>query len=348
MFTSLVVALPILGSLSVHRAGEERLAKATALWMGHVMDAREAAFTAAWRGDMASLRHRLARLVDILCDRDVRLALATARRAAVHHRVRERMPPGDRNGDFLVLGADSTVFAADSFRWVGRRDYWLAAVVDEEINAVDDVNACYRHAHTETSMPVVSRFADDVFVWLARRVQAGGNAVIAMVGMRLAAFEAVRNGGDLWLLGTGQDGVTNAGWLVTGHQREFTQEKVPGTLRQVADVRWQGWQGGLESVRGHLLVGLPDPSIDAPRLGYGVLLLAGTAGSLALALLLLRNVAGRLSRPLEKIAHNATIVTVGRGRIRRSFRSEGGGRELRRIAAALNKLLERVNDREGR
>ena len=117
---------------------------------------------------------------------------------------------------------------------------------------------------------------------------------------------------------------------------------------QVAEVRWLGWQRGLESVRGPLLVGLPVPSIDAPRLGNGVLLLVGGAGSLAMALLLLRSLAGRLSRPLEKIAHNATVVTLGRGRIRRSFRSEGGGPEMQRIAAALNKLLERVNDRGGR
>ena len=348
LFTSLVITLPILGTLYVHRVGEKQLAHANALWMGRLMNARETAFTTAWRSDMASLGNRLARLVDILCHWDVRVALATPRREAVHHRVRERMPSGDGSGVFFVLGSDSTVFAADSFVRVGRRDSLLATVADEEINTVGDVNACSRDAERETPMPVVSRSADDVFVWASRRVEAGGTAVVAMIGRRLAALESVRNGGDLWLLGKGEDGGVGAGWLVAGPRRESTREKVRGTLRQVADVRWLGWQRGVESVRGHLLVGLPHPLIDAPRRGYGVLLLAVAAGSLAVALLLLRSLAGRLSRPLEKIAHNATIVTLGRGRIRRSFRSEGGGPEMLRIAAALNKLLERVNDPEGR
>lgn len=342
LFTSLVMALPALGSLGIHQVGERRLANTNAWWMERLMDARATAFTTAWLSDLAGLEHRLARLVDILCDRDVRVALATPRREAVHHRVRERMPPGDGGGVFYVLGSDSTVFAADSFQRVGRRDSLLAAVVDDEINMVGNGNACSRHAETETPMPIVSRSADDVFVWASRRVEAGGNAVVGMVGMRLAALGAVRNGGDLWLLGTGEDGTVSAGWLVTGPRRESTRERVPGTLHQVADVRWLGWRRGPENVRGHLFVGLPVPSVDASLPGYGALLLAGVAGSLAVALLLLRRVAGGLSRPLEKIAHNATIVT-GRGRIRRSFRSEGGGREVRRIAAALNKLLERAS-----
>ncbi len=297
---------------------------------------------------MASLGNRLTRLVDILCHRDVRVALATRRRKAVQHRVRERMPSGDESEVFSVVGSDSTVFAADSFVRVGRRDSLLATVADEEINTVGDVDACSRDAETKTSMPVVSRSGDDVFVWVSRRVEAGGTAAVAVVGRGLATLEAVRNGGDLWLLGKAEDGVAGAAWRVTGPRRESTPERVPGTLHQAADVRWLGWQRDLKSVSGHLLVGLPQPLMDTPRRGSGVLLLAVAAGSIAAALLLLRTVAGRLSRPLEKIAHNATIVTLGRGSIRRSFRSEGGGPEMRRIARALNRLLERVNDRAER
>lgn len=331
----------------VWSVGEKRAAEADDRWKKALLDTKGTAFAAAWRADMAGLEGGLRRLVEALCKPDVRRALAMrGRKVGAHDRVRDRIPFEEGVGDSYVVGADGTLFVAETRARVGQRDALLAAVADGENGesaSASSANSCSGDEELNAALPVISRSADGVFVWASHNVEVGRSKAVAMVGKQLTGFESVANGGDLWLTGQLSEGAGAGEWRVAGSP--WVQEPVPGARLKVADVRWLGWGREPGTVRGRLFVGLPTPDVAAPRWWNGTLLLV-VAVSLGAALLLVRRLAATIALPIEKVAHKATITSLGRGRVYRSFRSEGGGPELVRIAGALNTMVERAGQEQ--
>ena len=326
VIAALVVAwVPVLSlGLLVRSVGAGRLEEANDLRMSERGDA----LAAGWREDVTELENRLDGLVSLLRgENEVRVALRTRRGPALLDAVTGFASAGGV-GVVGVLDADGTVLAASHFPGdAGRRDAALAAAADEGDAPV---------------VGAVSLPRGDVTALLrARWVEVGGVEVVAVVGTKLADLDAMRVEGNVWLLARAREDGHGGERVVAGRGGALQDGEEFEGRRRIATVRWRDWGDGAGTVSVDLSVAWRDPVLDAMVRSWDRALLLSLAGSAALALLLGRVLARRLSDPVERLA--ATARRVHLGLLDTTF-GRGGGRELDRLAVFLNGMLNRIRE----